>query len=101
MKIETNILFIAILFGAYSCSPRGDGSVQILPPVPIPLPSRDWKKPSLYGFENDLDNGLPFWPQQMISDHEMMCVYTAEELLTLDESKDMRISMGRMPGGGK
>ena len=38
-------------------------------------------------FENDMDGGLPFWPQQMISDKEMMCVYTAEELLKLDISK--------------
>ena len=41
----------------------------------------------LYGFDNDLDGGLQFWPQQMISDKEMMSVYTAEELLELDASK--------------
>ena len=50
-----------------------------------PRTGRGWKIP-LYGFQNDLDGGLPFWPQQMISDKEMMCVYTAEELLVLDTS---------------
>lgn len=39
------------------------------------------------GFENDLDGGLPFWPRQMNSEKEMMCVYPAEELLKLDVSK--------------
>jgi len=34
-----------------------------------------------------LDGGLPFWPQQMISEKEMMRIYTVEELLTLDISK--------------
>ena len=47
---------------------------------------RDGRLPN-YGFENDLDGGLPFWPTQMISEKEMMCVYTAEELLELDASK--------------
>jgi len=60
--------------------------IQILSPVSIPPPRSDWKI-SFYGFENDLDGGLPFWPQQMISDREMMCVYSAEELLELDISK--------------
>ena len=40
--------------------------LQIMPPVVIPpkhLRSiKDWRMP-LYGFENDLDGGLPFWPQ--------------------------------------
>ena len=45
------------------------------------------KRVPLCGFENDLDGGLPFWPHQMISDKEMMCVYTPEELLALDISK--------------
>ena len=60
--------------------------LQILPPVIITLPSK-YSKMLLYGFENDLDGGLPFWPRQMISENEMMCVYTAEELLELDISK--------------
>jgi len=61
--------------------------LQIISPVSIPIRTgRDWKIP-LHGFENDLDGGLPFWPQQMISDKEMMCVYTAEELLDLDFTK--------------
>ena len=60
--------------------------IQIMSPVPIPPPNKD-SRPPLHGFENDLDGGLPFWPQQMISDREMMRVYTAEELLGLDASK--------------
>ena len=61
--------------------------LHIMPPVSIPQRTgREWKVP-LYGFENDLDGGLPFWPQQMISEKEMMCVYTVEELLGLDTSK--------------
>ena len=65
---------------------KTEDRLQIMPPVSIPpMKDRTWKIP-LYGFENDLDGGLPFWPQQMISDKEMMCVYTAEELLKLDVS---------------
>lgn len=62
--------------------------LQIMPPVTLPplVLSRDWKI-FRYGLENDLDGGLPFWPQQMISDREMMCAFTAEELLALDASK--------------
>ena len=41
----------------------------------------------LSGFENDLDGGLPFWPEQMIPNKEMMCSFTAEQLLALDKSK--------------
>ena len=65
---------------------KEENKLQIMPHVSIPRPSRDWRIP-LYGFENDLDEGLPFWPQQMISEKEMMCVYTAEELLDLDSLK--------------
>jgi len=66
---------------------KAEGTVQIMPPVPIPpMKGRDWKIP-LCGFENDLDGGLPFWPKQMVSDREMMQVYTAEELLELDSLK--------------
>jgi hypothetical protein len=57
-----------------------------MPPVSIQLSYFREGIIPLYGFENDLDGGLPFWPQQMISDQEMMCVYTAEELLKLDIS---------------
>ena len=60
--------------------------IQIMSPAPLP-PWNKERKPPLHGFENDLDGGLPFWPQQMISDREMMRVYTAEELLGLDASK--------------
>ena len=60
--------------------------LKIMPPIAIPPPSRNWIFP-LYGFENDIDGGLPFWPKQMISEKEMMCVYTAEELLELDVSE--------------
>ena len=65
---------------------KANEKIQIMLPVFIPPPSRN-RIMLLYGFENDLDGGLPFWPQQMISDKEMMCVYTAEELLELDASK--------------
>ena len=66
---------------------KPEEKIQILLPVSIPLLFlRDGLIP-LYGFENDLDGGLPFWPQEMISEKEMMCVYTAEELLELDASK--------------
>ena len=63
-----------------------ENMLRILPPVNVPSSRRD-QTISLYGFENDLDDGLPFWPMQIISDKEMMCVYSAEELLGLDESK--------------
>jgi hypothetical protein len=65
---------------------KKDDILQIMPPISIPLPVRDYKIP-FYGLENDLDGGLPFWPLQIISDDEMMYVYTAEELLELDASK--------------
>ena len=65
---------------------KTEDRLQIISPISIPPIGRDWKIP-LYGFTNDLDGGLPFWPQQMISDKEMMRVYTAEELLELDVSK--------------
>jgi hypothetical protein len=66
---------------------KAEDTFQVMSPVSIPpRKGRDWKIP-LYGFENDLDGGLPFWPQQMVSENEMMCVYTAEELLALDASK--------------
>jgi len=57
-----------------------------MPPVEIAPTERIHRPRRLYGFENDLDGGLPFWPQQIISEKEMMCVYTAEELLNLDPS---------------
>ena len=60
---------------------------KIMPPVSSPKPSPNDKRVPLCGFENDLDGGLPFWPHQMISDKEMMCVYTPEELLELDIPK--------------
>jgi len=60
--------------------------LQIMPPISIPLPYRDFVIPP-YGFENDLDGGLMFWPLQMISDKEMMCVFSAEDLLGLDVLK--------------
>ena len=63
-----------------------EGKIQIMSPVSIPPPPFITPYP-LYGFENDLDGGLPFWPQQMVSEKEMMCVYSAEELLELDVSK--------------
>ena len=63
-----------------------ENMLRILPAVTVPSSRRD-QTISFYGFENDLDDGLPFWPMQIISDKEMMCVYSAEELLRLDESK--------------
>jgi hypothetical protein len=65
---------------------KKEGDLSILPPITVPLIRKDMNIP-LYGFENDMDGGLPFWPQQMISEKEMMRVYTAEELLKLDISK--------------
>ena len=65
---------------------KTEDNLQIMSPISIPPFGRDRRFPR-YGFENDLDGGLPFWPQQMISDKEMICVYTAEELLELDASK--------------
>ena len=65
---------------------KSEDKTQILMPESLPQhPS--YRISSPYGFENDLDGGLPFWPAQMISEKEMMCVYTAEELLGLDVSK--------------
>ena len=68
--------------------------LQIMPPITITPQERaqEWLYP-LYGFKNDLDGGLLFWPEQMILEKEMMCVYTAEELLELDVSKitDMKL----------
>ena len=66
---------------------KAEDKLQIMSPVTLPQElSKDRWKP-LYGFDNDLDGGLPFWPQQMISDKEMICVYSATELLALDASK--------------
>ena len=53
--------------------------LQIMPPISTAPSERIHRFRILYGFENDLDGGLPFWPKQMISEKEMMCVYTAEE----------------------
>jgi hypothetical protein len=65
---------------------KSEDKTRILMPESLPQhPSMRISYP--YGFENDLDGGLPFWPAQMISEKEMMCVYTAEELLELDSSK--------------
>ena len=63
-----------------------DDKLRIMPSVTAPTRQRG-EIISFFGFENDLDGGLPFWPQQMISETEMMCVYAAEELLDLDASK--------------
>ena len=60
---------------------------KIMSPVSYPMLTPYDKRVPLCGFENDLDGGLPFWPHQMISDKEMMCIYTPEELLELDISK--------------
>ena len=60
---------------------------KIMSPVSYSTSPLYNKRVPLCGFENDLDGGLPFWPHQMISDKEMMCVYTPEELLALDISK--------------
>ena len=65
---------------------KTEDRLQIMPDVPVLSQSRVGRHPH-YGFENNLDGGLPFWPTQMISEKEMMCVYTAEELLELDSSK--------------
>ena len=66
---------------------KNEDKFQIMSSVSIPpKKGRDWKIP-LHGFENDFDGGLPFWPQQMISDKEMMCVYAVEDLLALDTTK--------------
>ena len=61
--------------------------LQIMPSVSYLLPPPTDQRVPLCGFENDLDGGLPFWPHQMISDKEIMCIYTPEELLELDISK--------------
>ena len=68
---------------------KSHNKLQIMNPVAMYTPSQ-WRNmigDLKYGFENDLDGGLPFWPQQMVSDNEMMCVYTAAELLAMDASK--------------
>jgi len=62
-----------------------ENKIQIMQPVSVPDPR--FIDTSTCGFENDLDGGLPFWPQQMISDKEMMCVYTAADLMELDRSR--------------
>ena len=53
----------------------------------ISLSKGDPKKISHSKINNDIDGGLPFWPDQMISEKEMMCALSAEELLGLDISK--------------
>ena len=86
---ESKYLYFAIEYRGLSYPAIYDkpkDEIQIMFPVPIP-PWNKERKPPLHGFENDLDGGLPFWPQQMISDREMMRVYTAEELFGLDASK--------------
>ena len=87
---DTNRLYITFDYRTKRYSAiynKKENNLKILPPVSIHLPSKYRGKPSLYGFENDLDGGLPFWPQQMISDKEMMCVFPADKLLELDVSK--------------
>ena len=66
---------------------KAEDKIQIISPVDIPSSYFRERKLPLYGIENDLDGGLTFWPRQMISDSEMMCVYSVEELLELDASK--------------
>ena len=68
---------------------KSEDEIHIMHPVSLPLLYlRNLQIPLFgFGFENDLDGGLPFWPKQMISEKEMMCVYTAEELLALDRTK--------------
>ena len=68
--------------------------LQIMSPITISPQERgrEWLYP-LYGFKNDLDGGLLFWPEQMILEKEMMCVYTAEELLKLDISKVTNVKL--------
>ena len=63
--------------------------LNIMPPISLPLSYTRFGRECLppYGFENDLDGGLPFWPQQMISEKEMMCIYSVKELMELDTSK--------------
>ena len=78
---------------------KAENKTQIMPPVSLPLVYHErvrWD--NLYGFENDLDGGLPFWPTQMVSDKEMMCVYSAEELLQLDASKITDPNLKRVLG---
>jgi len=60
--------------------------LQIMPDISLLSQSSRDERRQHYGFENDLDGGLPFWPEQIVSDKEMMCVYSAEELLALDIS---------------
>ena len=64
-----------------------EDKTKIMSPVSYPIPPPSDKRVPLCGLENDLDGGLPFWPHQMISDKEIMSVYTPEELLVLDVSK--------------
>ena len=65
---------------------KTEDRLQVISPIPIPPRiGRNWNIP-LYGLENNIDGGLPFWPMRMISNKEMMCVYTAEELLKLNAS---------------
>ena len=68
---------------------KTNDNLQIMLPITLPalIYGRNTEKNQLYGFKNDLDGGLPFWPKQMISEKEMMCVYTVEELLSLDVTK--------------
>ena len=66
---------------------KKEDMLQIMSSVSYPLPPPSDKRIPLSGFENDLDGGLPFWPHQMISDKEMICIYSPEELLELDITK--------------
>ena len=86
---DNNNLYFTIRYKKYlypAIYVKKENNLQIMPPISMP-PITRYSKIPLYGFENDLDGGLPFWPTQMISEKEMMCVYTAEELLELDSSK--------------
>ena len=76
---------------------KNEDDFHVISKIPNAMPSiridgisstkGDQKRISHSKIDNDLDGGLPFWPDQMISEKEMMCVFSAEELLGLDTSK--------------
>ena len=76
---------------------KNENEFHVISKIPNPIPNikiggislnkGEQKRISHSKIENDLDGGLPFWPDQMISEKEMMCVFSAEELLKLDTSK--------------
>ena len=76
---------------------KSEDKTRILMPESLPQhPTSRISYP--YGFENDLDGGLPFWPAQMISEKEMMCVTATSGMNeVIDDGSGVKIPLIEYP----